>query len=58
MLYKFNCEQCGEKELDLKVSECNLDVCPDCGSKMTRIFGTPTAIWKCSGDYNGTRGGR
>ena len=55
MFYKFKCENCGDVEIELPVSKCNLNICPACNGKLTRVFSGLTPIWKCNGDYNSTR---
>jgi putative FmdB family regulatory protein len=53
MFYKFNCEQCGEIELNLKMSEIPLKQCPNCGcEKIERVFTATTSVWRCSGAFS------
>ena len=54
MLYPFNCENCGEIELNLKPSQIPLKECPNCGSeKIERVFKSSVpSLWRCSGAYS------
>jgi len=53
MLYPFNCENCGEIELNLKPSQIPLKECPNCGSeKIERIFTVVESIWNCRGAHS------
>jgi putative FmdB family regulatory protein len=54
MFYQFNCETCGEIELDLKMSDIPLKQCPECGNeKIERTFKVGTvSIWHCDGAFS------
>ena len=55
MLYPFTCKNCGEFELNLKMSEIPLKECPNCGSeKVERVFVATQSIWKTSGAFSKT----
>ena len=58
MLYPFNCENCGEIELELKPSQIPLKECPNCGSeKIERVFSATPSLWKTSGAYSKAKHG-
>jgi putative FmdB family regulatory protein len=58
MLYPFNCENCGEIELNLKPSQIPLKECPNCGSeKIERTFSAIPSLWKTAGAYSKAKHG-
>lgn len=43
-IYVYSCDKCEEnKEIQRGMSDPELDKCPDCGGKITRVY-TPTGI--------------
>jgi len=51
-LYDFNCEQCGNIELIIPVSEINTpQMCPNCQTLMKKMLSVPSIVFKGSGFY-------
>jgi len=59
MVYDYDCENCGEIQIEAKPSEIPIKNCPRCGSKnMERIFKPIGISFKGSGFYiNDSKGG-
>jgi len=53
--YLYECDECGRFEEFQKISAEPLKECPECGSKVKRIIGSPGIIFKGSGFYNTDR---
>ena len=49
--YLYECEQCGQFEKLQKITADPLEECPDCGSEVKRLIGSPGIIFKGSGFY-------
>jgi putative FmdB family regulatory protein len=57
--YKFNCEDCGEVEINTSIKHIKeIMKCPKCGKEAKRIWAAILDIWKCNGCYkkNHTKG--
>lgn len=54
MYYKFECKNCGEFEIKLKMSEVPLKQCPHCGGQeVQRVFDSGIlSIWKTDGAHS------
>jgi putative FmdB family regulatory protein len=53
MRYPFICENCGEFEFEVKISDMPLKKCPHCNDeKIERVFKPITSIWKCDGTFS------
>ena len=50
--YLYECEKCGRFEKFQKITADALSECPDCGSEVKRIIGSPGIIFKGSGFYS------
>jgi putative FmdB family regulatory protein len=40
-VYEYNCEKCGKFEVTQKMTDKPLEVCPVCGSPVTKLFSVP-----------------
>ena len=50
--YVYKCDDCGHKfELFQKMSDDPVDTCPECGSKVRRVFHPVGVVFKGSGWY-------
>lgn len=49
--YLYECEECGRFEEFQKITADPLEECPDCGSEVKKIIGSPGIIFKGSGFY-------
>ena len=49
--YLYECEKCGQFEELQKITADPLEECPDCGSDVKRLIGSPGIIFKGSGFY-------
>lgn len=49
--YLYECETCGRFEEFQNIKEDALDECPECGSEVKRIIGSPGIIFKGSNFY-------
>lgn len=54
--YLYECEKCGRFEKMQKISEDSLEKCPECGSPVRKIIGSPGVIFKGSGFYTTDHG--
>lgn len=53
MIYTYNCENCGEIEVQMSYKDLPLKNCPECNStKIERIWQPTNNIWKCNGAYS------
>jgi putative FmdB family regulatory protein len=51
--YNYNCKNCGNMALELRMSEVPLKECPKCGSEeVVRNYGATNNIWKTDGAYS------
>ena len=49
--YLYECEECGRFEKMQSIKASPLKECPECGSKVRRIIGSPGVIFKGAGFY-------
>jgi putative FmdB family regulatory protein len=49
MLYPYKCPNCGEIEIDKKMSEPELTHCPKCDAEIQRVFTLTGIKWNCGG---------
>jgi len=50
--YLYQCEQCGEITLDLKLgTNKEIEICPKCGKEIKRTYSAVGNIWKTTGAY-------
>lgn len=57
--YNYFCNNHGEIILNLKFGTAKeFEECPLCKSKMERIYSSIPDVWKCTGNYNASRGDR
>jgi len=50
MLYDYECAKCGKIEIDRKLDE-EIKKCPECGSKIKRLYFPVSAVFKGKGFY-------
>lgn len=51
-LYEYQCDACAHRfEVIQKFSDPRIEVCPTCGSKVTKLFSSPAIQFKGSGWY-------
>jgi len=51
-LYEYQCDACAHRfEVIQKFSDPHVEVCPKCGSKVTKLFSSPAIQFKGSGWY-------
>ncbi|MFW5985688.1 MAG: FmdB family zinc ribbon protein [Halanaerobiaceae bacterium] len=49
--YLYECEECGRFEKLQKISDSPLEECPECGSDVKKLIGSPGIRFKGSGFY-------
>lgn len=50
--YNYLCDKCGDISLDLKLGTAKeIEICPNCGQKIKRIYSPIGNVWKVSGNY-------
>jgi len=51
-VYEFDCPKCGKMEISLNVNKRNLKKCPNCGSKLKRIYSPSGLVFNGTGFYS------
>lgn len=52
MLYQYNCQNCGEIEVNISYKDLPLKECPQCKStEIERIYKAVSSVWKCDGAF-------
>lgn len=51
MIKAYTCPNCGEFDIDRKLSEGKLRECPHCGEKVKRVWTPTLSIWKADGAF-------
>ena len=51
MIKAYRCPNCGEFDVDLKLSDGELQECPTCSSAVKRVWTQTPSIWKTDGAF-------
>lgn len=51
MIKTYKCPNCGEFDIDRKLSEGELKNCNQCGEEVKRVWAPTPSIWKTSGAF-------